>query len=168
MMVKLPNRPSRRFFSLWVAMHNLHWYFNMSNHFAFPGEPMKSLLLMPVEILSLALLLQFIPYQATAADDAITNMCLDSGVSDVGCNCSTEKLTTMVTSEQLELYNEVGIEYRMLQQQGMGRGDAWDAAVKKAAQRRGVGTTTILKDTNAVGRAHSDAMKTCSSGVGYL
>lgn len=124
---------------------------------------MKNRLLISVEILSLALLLQFLPGQATAADDAITNMCLDSGVSNAGCKCSTEKLTSMITSEQLELYNEVGMEYRKLQQQGIDRGDAWDEAVKKAAGKRGTAKTAILKETNTIGSAHRDAMKACGS-----
>lgn len=128
----------------------------------FPGEPMKKQHLISAGILSLALILQFDPNRAIAADNAVTGMCLDSGISVIGCNCSNEKLALKVTPEQFELYNEVGVEYRKLQQQGMDRVDAWDAAVKKSAKKRGVGTTAILKDTNAVGRAHRDAMKACS------
>ena len=118
--------------------------------------------LLSAGILSLALLLQFGTNRVIAADDAVTGMCLDSGVSDVGCNCSSEKLALKVTPEQLELYNEVGVEYRKMQRQDMGRADAWDEAVKMAAEKRGVGTIAILKDTNVVGRAHRDAMKACS------
>ena len=82
--------------------------------------------------------------------------------SDKICACAASQLKNEVGADDYALYEAIGADYIANQSKGMGMGDAWDAAVKVEATKRGSSSTKILSKTNAIGKAHRKAIKTCA------
>ena len=95
----------------------------------------------------------------SAIADSVVDMC---SKSDKICACAASQLKEEVGTDDYALYEAIGADYIANQAKGMNRGDAWDAAVKDEATKRGSTSTKILSKTNSIGRAHSKAIKSCS------
>lgn len=95
---------------------------------------------------------------SNAAADSVDDMC---DMSDKICACATSKLKSEVSDEDYALYQAIGAAYISNQSQGMAMGDAWDAAVKAEAGKRGSTFTKILSKTNSIGNAHRKAIASC-------
>jgi len=93
-----------------------------------------------------------------AQADSVMGMCTDS---DKVCTCAADKLKSEVGADDYALYETIGTAYIANQAKGMDMGDAWDAAVKVEASKRGSTSTKILSKTNSLGRAHNKAIKSC-------
>ena len=92
--------------------------------------------------------------------DSVVDMCSDS---DKICTCAASKLKAEVGDKDYTLYEAIGAAYIANQSKGMGMGDAWDAAVKAEAGKRGSTFVNTLGTTNSIGKAHRKAIKSCSS-----
>ena len=77
------------------------------------------------------------------------------------CSCASSKLKAEVGDKDYGLYQAVGDAYIANKGKGMGPGDAWDAAVKAEANKRGSNFTRTLSKTNKLGNLHRKAIKTC-------
>ena len=95
---------------------------------------------------------------SSAMADSVEDMC--SG-SDKVCACAASKLKSEIGDDDYGLYEAIGTAYIANKAKGMGLGDAWDAAVKAEASKRGDGFTKTLSKTNSIGSAHSKAIKSC-------
>ena len=100
--------------------------------------------------------------QGPAAADSVGDMCRDSGRPPDICRCAAARLLDEVGRDRYGLYEAVGAAYRANKARGMGMGDAWNAAVKLEAERRGKGYIDTLNRTNKLGQAHSKAIKGCA------
>ena len=96
-----------------------------------------------------------------AAQDAVTGMCLDMRRTPAECDCASDQLRRAAGDEAYSLYDQVGARYRASLEQGVAMSDAWDSAVKAAAEARGTSFVVTLNETNKLGRAHRKAMKAC-------
>ena len=105
--------------------------------------------------LSMAIVLVVTP--ATA--DSVEAMCK---ASKEVCACVADRLKSAVGDEDYALYEAVGTDYAANKAKGMDMADAWDAAVRVAAGKRGESFVTMLTKTNAIGKTHRDAMKDCA------
>ncbi len=94
----------------------------------------------------------------SAIADSVVDMC---SKSDKICACAADLLKSQVGDDDYVLYETIGVAYIANQAKGMKRGDAWDAAVKVEATKRGSTSTKILSKTNSIGRAHNKAIKSC-------
>ena len=106
--------------------------------------------------LLIPILALFFSYSAMA--DSVVDMCRDS---DKICACASDLLKSDIGDDDYALYETIGAAYIANQAKGMNMGDAWDAAVKVEATRRGTTSTKILNKTNSIGRAHNNAIKAC-------
>jgi hypothetical protein len=110
---------------------------------------------MKIKMIILITLLFF----GSARADSVEDMCSDS---DKICACAASQLKSEVGDDDYNLYQAIGAAYIANQAQGMGMGDAWDAAVKAEANKRGSGFTKILSRTNSIGNAHRKAIESCT------
>ena len=94
----------------------------------------------------------------SATADSVVGMC---NKSDKICSCAATKLKPEVGDKDYDLYETIGAAYIANKNKGMGPGDAWDAAVKAEADKRGGGFTKTLSKTNSIGTAHRSAIKSC-------
>ena len=90
--------------------------------------------------------------------DSVMDMC---NKSDKICSCAATKLKSEVGDKDYVLYETIGSAYNTNKNKGMGLADAWDAAVKAEADKRGGGFTKTLSKTNSIGSAHRSAIKSC-------
>jgi len=97
---------------------------------------------------------------SSAMADSVVDMC---SKSDKICTCAASQLKEGVGVDDYALYEAIGTAYIANQAKGMNRGDAWDAAVKVEATKRGTTSTKILSNTNSIGRAHNKAIKSCKN-----
>ena len=95
---------------------------------------------------------------SSAMADSVVNMC---SKSDKICACAANKLKSEVGSDDYDLYETIGAVYITNKAKSMGPGDAWDAAVKAEAGKRGSTFTQTLSTTNSIGNAHRKAIKSC-------
>ena len=88
--------------------------------------------------------------------DGVTAMCLDATAPDALalCTCATDALREQLAPDDFALYERIGTLYLANQADGMGMGDAWDAALSE--------TGASLSQTNPLGQAHSAAMQACA------
>ena len=98
-------------------------------------------------------------FAASAYADSVNDMCKKA---DEVCACAASQLKKDIGNDSYELYEAVGAAYIAKQSKGMKMGDAWDAAVKTEANKRGTGFTQILSQTNAIGKTHRNAIKGCA------
>ena len=105
----------------------------------------------------MCLLIAFCTSNAMA--DSVKDMCSDS---DKICTCAASQLKSEVGEDDYSLYEAIGAAYIANQAKGMGMGDAWDAAVKVEASKRGSSSTKILSKTNSIGNAHRKAITSCT------
>lgn len=96
---------------------------------------------------------------SSATADSVEDMCHKSNKI---CACAAGQLKSDVGDDDYSLYEAVGAAYLANQASGMKMEEAWDAAVRAEASRRGVGFFDILGRTNAVGKAHRKAIKACA------
>ena len=106
--------------------------------------------------LLIPILALFFSYSAMA--DSVVDMCRNS---DKICACASDLLKSDIGDDDYALYETIGAAYIANQAKGWIEGDAWDAAVKVEATRRGSTSTKILSKTNSIGRAHNKAIKSC-------
>jgi hypothetical protein len=92
--------------------------------------------------------------------DSVTAMCSKS--EDV-CSCATKQLRSSVSDEDYKTYENVGASYLAHKAEGIGMADAWDAAVKEEAGKQGKAFSALMKETNALGKAHRKAIKECGA-----
>jgi len=97
-------------------------------------------------------------FYSCAMADSVKEMC---GDSDKNCTCAATKLRSEVGDDDYALYETIGAAYIDNQTKGMAMGDAWDAAVKAEAGKRGSTFTNILSKTNTIGNAHRKAISSC-------
>lgn len=93
-----------------------------------------------------------------AGADSVIDMCSKSANI---CECAASQFRKDAGDSSYGLYQEVGAAYIVNQAAGMGMGDAWDAAVRAEAKKRGESFSAVLKQTNALGKAHRKAIKNC-------
>jgi hypothetical protein len=98
-----------------------------------------------------------------AQGDAVTGMCLAGKKSAKVCACASEKLRQEVGADDYALYEAVGADYLNAKGRGVGMSEAWDSAVKAAADARGAAFVATLNKTNKLGKSHRKAMKACAS-----
>ncbi len=99
---------------------------------------------------------------AAAEDDGVLDMCLDTGKPAELCSCAAEKLKAEQGDDAYALYAGIGSRYLEAKAGGASMGDAWDGAVREEAGKRGKGFTALLTETNALGKEHRKAMRSCS------
>ena len=97
-------------------------------------------------------------FSCSAMADSVVEMCRDS---DKICACAADLLKSEVGDDDYTLYETIGAAHIANQANGMGVSDAWDAAVKVEATRRGSTSTNILSKTNLIGKAHRKAINSC-------
>ncbi len=102
-----------------------------------------------------------LPGAALAANDGVMDMCLDTGKPAELCECASEKLKADQGDDAYALYAGIGSRYLEAKAAGTPMGDAWDDAVRSEAEKGGRGFTTVLTQTNKLGKAHRQAMKAC-------
>jgi hypothetical protein len=94
------------------------------------------------------------------ADGGVTAMCL--ALSDeAACSCATERLRQDVGAEDFAVYDTIGVDYTSRRAGGEAMADAWEAASGTVAAEIGLSTSELRQRTNAVGRAHRDAIRGC-------
>ena len=94
-----------------------------------------------------------------AMADSVIDMCKKK--ADV-CACAAKQLKADIGDEKYMLYEAIGMKYIANKKNGMGMGDAWDAAVRDEAGKRGKSFVETLNQTNEIGKTHRKAMKGCS------
>lgn len=95
----------------------------------------------------------------SATADSVEDMCQQP---DEICVCAARQLKSEMGNDNYDLYETIGVAYIANKANGMNMGDAWDAAVKAEANKRGTGFAKTLKQTNAIGKAHRKAINSCS------
>jgi len=80
-----------------------------------------------------------------------------------GCECALTAIKDQISSDEFEIYADVGTLYLDNVANGFARSDAWDAAAKKIGDERGMSLREVLTITNPIGRMHADAIKNCAS-----
>lgn len=95
---------------------------------------------------------------SSAMADSVLEMCTKS---DKICACAASKLKSEVGDDDYGLYEAIGAAYIDNKANGMGLGDAWDAAVKAEASKRSGSFTKTLSMTNSIGSAHRKVIKSC-------
>ena len=98
-------------------------------------------------------------YVASVHADSVNDMCKKT---DEVCSCAANQLKSEVGDEKYGLYEAIGAVYIANKSSGMNMGDAWDAAVKGEAGKRGKGFTETLNLTNEIGKTHRKAIKDCA------
>ena len=95
---------------------------------------------------------------AMAQDDPgpVTMMCLLASAANTPdiCDCATAEFRAGMSEEDFDLYALVGQHFIENQMNGMGTADAWMAAIDTAE--------TDLARTNPIGKAHREAIASCS------
>lgn len=99
-------------------------------------------------------------YVASVHADSVMDMCKKT---DEVCRCAANQLKSEVGDERYGLYEAVGAVYTANKSNGMSMGDAWDAAVKGEAGKRGKGFAETLNLTNEIGKTHRKAIKNCAA-----
>jgi hypothetical protein len=120
-----------------------------------PGSylKMRTLVIASVTLLSMS---------ASNVDaDGVNDMCVDSAEI---CECAARKLKTEVGDKAYALYEAIGSVYLVNKNTDMNMVEAWDAAVKSAANKRGESFIDTLSETNTIGSAHREAIETCKAG----
>lgn len=97
---------------------------------------------------------------SVAGADSVIDMCSKSAKI---CECAASQFRKDAGDSSYGLYQAVGAAYIVNQTAGMGMGDAWDAAVRAEAKKRGESFSAVLKQTNALGKAHRKAIKNCAN-----
>lgn len=94
------------------------------------------------------------------AEGAVTAMCMERETEEV-CTCASEALRTEIGPEDYAIYAAIGEDYLARMENGEGRVDAWMAAVRAEAERRGIGSVALMGRTNEIGNSHRAAIKSC-------
>lgn len=94
------------------------------------------------------------------AQDAVTAMCMEHDTEAV-CNCASKALRNEIGAEDYAIYEAIGENYLSRMENGEGRVDAWMAASRTEAEKRGIGSTALMARTNEIGNAHRAAIKSC-------
>ena len=110
----------------------------------------------PWLITTIAAILMSVP---VANADSVLDMC---GKSAKVCECAASQFKADVGDSSYALYQAVGAAYLANKATGMGRGDAWDAAVRGEAKNRGESFSGLLQQTNSLGKAHRKTIKGCT------
>ena len=90
--------------------------------------------------------------------DGVNDMCVDS---DKICECAARKLNTEVGQDAYALYEAVGAAYLVNKDTQMNMVEAWDAAVKAAAEKQGQNFSDVLSKTNKIGSTHREFIEAC-------
>lgn len=97
-----------------------------------------------------------------AAADPIRDMCMKPGnFGPELCDCVVSGLDAQLSPADRDLYSAVAAGYLDSLAKGLGRADAWDAAVQAEAARRGTTYPALLGATNAIGKTHRDIARRC-------
>jgi len=80
-----------------------------------------------------------------------------------GCECALTAIKDQISSDEFEIYANVGTLYLDNITDGLARSEAWDAAAKKIGDERGMSLREVLTITNPIGQLHADAIKNCAS-----
>ncbi|HEC27855.1 MAG TPA: hypothetical protein ENI67_10705 [Gammaproteobacteria bacterium] len=96
---------------------------------------------------------------SSALADSVKDMCLGP---DKVCTCAASKLKSEIGDEDYVLYEAIGTSYIANKSKGMSMEDAWDAAVKAEASKRGAGFIKTLNKTNSFGSELNNAIISCS------
>ena len=97
---------------------------------------------------------------AILAADAVHDMCMELDSEEV-CTCASEALLASIGEEDYAIYEAIGQDYLERLEAGEGRVDAWMAASRTEADRRGLGNVALMGRTNEIGNAHRAAIKDC-------
>lgn len=105
-----------------------------------------------------------VPVSSTAQEDAhgVTQQCLFLGTNATICDCATEALSQQLPTDAFAVYNDIGLLAIPLIENGTDMGDAYDSAIAETAIRLGIGYLVALQTSNAAGRAHRDAISSCT------
>ncbi len=96
---------------------------------------------------------------SSAMADSVKDMCL--GPEKV-CSCAAGKLKSEIGDTNYTLYEAIGAGYIANKLKGMSMENAWDAAVKAEANKRGSTYIKMLTKTNSYGSALNDATTKCA------
>jgi hypothetical protein len=94
-----------------------------------------------------------------AADDPVTGMCLyyNEGEEEA-CACAAERFRE--AEAQADRYAAIASAF-LAGDAALSTADRWQQAVEAAAAAEGVSMTSLLAQSNALGKAHREAMKAC-------
>jgi hypothetical protein len=95
-----------------------------------------------------------------SAGDAVVAMCMERDEEAV-CNCASEALLEQIGEEDYAIYEAIGEDYLARLEAGEGRVDAWMAASRTEAGKRGLGNVALMGRTNEIGNVHRAAIKDC-------
>ena len=94
------------------------------------------------------------------ADDAVLFMCMELDSEEV-CTCASKALMANIGEEDYAIYEAIGQDYLERLEAGEGRVDAWMAASRTEADKRGLGSVALMGRTNEIGKVHRTAIKDC-------
>lgn len=99
---------------------------------------------------------------APAAADPLYDMCMKPGTHGPElCDCVVTGLDQGLSGADHALYSAIAAGYLDGLGRGLGRADAWDAAVQAEARRRGTSYPALLGAANAIGNTHRDIARRC-------
>jgi hypothetical protein len=95
------------------------------------------------------------------AQDGVAAMCAELAPPEV-CDCASAALLGQIGADDFALYDAIGADYLDRMADGAERADAWTAASEVVAADAGLSPRELMDRTNDIGRAHRDAINTCT------
>jgi hypothetical protein len=91
------------------------------------------------------------------SQDSVIAMCemVVSPEHKSDCECTSTSVKDQISSDEFEIYANVGTLYLENMANGLDRSDAWDAAAKKIGDERGMSLREVLTITNPIGQMHA-------------
>jgi hypothetical protein len=129
-------------------------------------RPVNVLLLVVIGILSACGGADAENSQVASSSDAITALCVSYGDDQALCECATEDFRA--SNEDADTYAAIAARFLADTEEGKSIADRWQDAVDVVLadySRKSTGlerTTDQLKLSNSLGRAHREAIKSCS------
>ena len=77
------------------------------------------------------------------------------------CTCALNAMKDQLSSDEFEIYANVGTLYLENLTTGLDRAEAWDAAARTVGGERQLPLVSVLEITNPIGRMHAKAIKEC-------
>lgn len=99
---------------------------------------------------------------SAGAQEGVQILCVES-FPEEACTCATEALAQAIDAEDFALYDAIGLAFGDERAAGAAYVPAWDAASAAVGQTMAAGGN-LTSRTNAIGRAHRDAIRACGGG----
>jgi len=117
----------------------------------------------PMLVLSLGILC--LSAAPSWSQDSVIAMCemIVSPEHKSDCECASTAVKDQISSDEFEIYANVGSLYLENMANGLDRSDAWDAAAKEIGEPRGMSLKEVLTTTNPIGQMHAKAIKDCAN-----